>query len=173
MKQMVRSLLILAITATPLRAQSSDFAVPTARGLWLQLSGYVTQSAEDMPEAKYGYRPTPAVRSFGELVGHVAGSQNLFCATAMGEAPPAENAVEKAATSKAALVAAMKASNAYCAKAYAQSDAAARGDVMLFGQKQSRLGALMMNATHDGEHYGNIITYLRMNGMVPPSSRAQ
>mgnify|MGYP000486060482 CR=1 FL=1 len=71
-----------------------------------------------------------------------------------------------------ALVAAIKASNAYCAKAYAQSDASARTAADVFGQKSNRLYALLMNASHDSEHYGNIITYLRMNGMVPPSSRA-
>lgn len=171
MKQGLKHLFVLACVAAPLQAQSADIAVPTSRALWQQLSGYVLASAEDMPEAKYGYKPVGTVRSFGELIGHVAGSQNMFCAAALGEPAPAEDAVEKAATNKAALIAAMKASNAYCAKAYAQSDAAARAEIMLFGGKQTRLYALAMNATHDGEHYGNLITYLRLNGMVPPSSQ--
>ena len=66
---------------------------------------------------------------------------------------------------------ALQASNDNCRRAYAQGDADAAGKVDVFGQKQSRLYVLMINATHDNEHYGNIVTYLRMNGMVPPSSR--
>ena len=124
-----------------------------------------------MPESKYGYKPTPEVRSFGELIGHVAGSQLMFCAIALGEKAPAEDAVEKAATSKADLVKALDASNAYCARAYAQSDAAVSQSVSLFGSTQTRLYTLLINATHDNEHYGNIVTYMRLNGMVPPSSQ--
>lgn len=171
MKNPVKHALILGLLAAPLQAQSGDFAVATTRAHWTTLSGYVLASAVDMPEEKYSFRPVAGVRTFGELIGHVAGAQNMFCAMALEEKAPSEDAVEKAATSKAALIAAMKASNAYCAKAYAMSDAASRGEIMVFGQKQSKLYALMMNATHDGEHYGNLITYLRINGLVPPSSK--
>jgi hypothetical protein len=70
-------------------------------------------------------------------------------------------------------VAALKASTQYCSKAYAQTDGAAQGKTKLFGQERTRLYALGLNATHDAEHYGNIVTYLRVNGIVPPSSRQQ
>ncbi len=154
--------------ATP-KPTTSNSAVADARALWQQLSGFVLQSAIDVPEDKYSFKPTPAVRSFGELFAHVAGAQSMFCAIALGQAPPAEDAVK--ATTKQALIDALKKSNADCDKAYAQSDADSGGQVDLFGQKKSRLYTLMMNATHDGEHYGNLITYLRLNGMVPPSSK--
>jgi uncharacterized damage-inducible protein DinB len=95
----------------------------------------------------------------------------MFCAIAMGEKPPAEDAVEKAATTKDALVKAMRASNDNCARAYKQTDAASAGMVDLFGQQRTRLFTLMMNTGHDNEHYGNIVTYLRINGLVPPSSK--
>ena len=65
----------------------------------------------------------------------------------------------------------MKSSNAYCAKAYAQTDAASAATVDLFGAPHSRLFTLLENATHDNEHYGNLVTYLRMNNLVPPSSK--
>ena len=170
--------LMLAVPVCALRAQdhtaSPDQAVGTARALWTQLSGFVTQSAEDVPESKYSYKPTPDVRSFGELIAHVAGSQYMFCATAMGDSGRAEDDIEKQKlTKKADLVAAMKASNDYCAKAYAQTDDAAAAKISLFGQERTRLYALMINATHDAEHYGNVITYMRLNRMVPPSSRKQ
>jgi uncharacterized damage-inducible protein DinB len=168
-----RSLVVLAFAAGPLLAQGkpAPSAVADARELWKEASDYIVQSAVDVPEDKYGYRPTSAVRSFGEIIAHVAGAQSMFCAIALGEKPPAEDAVEKTAKTKAALIDAMRASNSYCARAYAQCDAQATASVDLFGATHTRLFTLMMNATHDNEHYGNIVTYMRINGMVPPSSK--
>ncbi len=177
MKLFVCCAALLAFRAAPLLAQdrqaAADHAVAAARDIWQQQSGYVTQAAEDVPEAKYGYKPTPEVRSFGQLIAHVAGSQYMFCAAAIGDSTRSEDDIEKSKTSKADLVAAMRASNAYCASAYRQSDDASRQTVTMFGQKRTRFYVLMNNATHDAEHYGNIVTYLRLNGMVPPSSRRQ
>jgi uncharacterized damage-inducible protein DinB len=146
-------------------------AVAQVRAQFEQASTYVLQSAEDMPADKFSFRPTPDVRTFGELIGHVAGSQQMFCAIALGETPPAEDAVEKAAKSKADLVKAMRTSNEFCARAYKQTDAAATATVDLFGQKVTRLTTLIENYGHDMEHYGNLVTYLRINGLVPPSSK--
>lgn len=148
-------------------------AVETQRQLWMQATRSVTRAAEQMPEADYAYRPVETVRTFGQLVGHIAGAQAMMCAIALGEAPPAEDAVEKAATTKAALVAALKESTAKCEKAYAQADAAVGAPVTMFGMNTTRLFALGMNALHNGEHYGNMVTYMRMKGMVPPSSQGQ
>ena len=165
-----RALSLLLLAAGPLGAQGAS-PTASARMLWQDVTGYIVQSAADVPEDKYGYKPTPAVRSFGELIGHIAGSQSMFCAMALGEKEPAEDAVEKSTTSKAGLIAALKASNDYCARAYALSDAATAATIKVFGADRTKLYALMMNATHDNEHYGNIVTYMRLNGMVPPSSR--
>lgn len=171
------SILVLAIAAAPAFAQApaavaADPAVAGARDLWSTLSGYIITSAEQMPEADYSFRPVPTVRTFGQLIGHVAGAQYMFCAAALGDAPKAEGDIENKVTSKVALVAAIKASNEYCKRAYAQSDAVTgEGMIKLFGQDRTRLYALLINATHDGEHYGNIVTYLRVKGMVPPSSQ--
>jgi len=167
-----RALAVLALAASPLAAQGTSASpVGTARMLWEDVTGYLVQSAQDMPAEKYGYKPTPAVRSFGEIIGHVAGSQEMFCAVALGEKPPAEDAVEKTAKSKEALIAALKASNDRCQKAYAMSEETAAAMTDVFGGRQSKLYVLIVNTTHDNEHYGNLVTYLRMNGMVPPSSR--
>jgi uncharacterized damage-inducible protein DinB len=172
---MKRSTLMFAaaVFALPLaaEAQTGNAAVTTSRALWQQLTGYITTAAEEAPESLYAYKPTPEVRSFGQLIGHVAGAQYLICAAALGEPAREEDAVERSQTTKAGLVAALKASTEYCARAYAQSDAAAQGKTQLFGQEQTRLYALMLNATHNGEHYGNLVTYLRINKIVPPSSR--
>lgn len=153
----------------PKSHSSHTSAVADIRAHWKTLSGYVLQSAIDVPEDKYAYKPTPDVRSFGELFAHLAGSQSMFCAMALGEKAPAEDAVT--AKTKAELIEALKQSDRNCERAYTQTDAAAGGQVDVFGEQHSRLYALMLNATHDGEHYGNLVTYLRMNGMVPPSSR--
>jgi uncharacterized damage-inducible protein DinB len=169
-------LLSLAVAAAPVAAQSqasapASGAVTASRILWQQVTRNITTTAEELPDSLYAYQPTPEVRTFGQLFGHIAGSQYLFCAAALGEPERAEDAVEKATTSKAGLVAALKASTDYCNRAYAQSDSAAMAGTELFGEKQTRVFALIMNAQHNGEHYGNLVTYLRLNGIVPPSSR--
>ena len=160
-----------AIAQAPAGEPAPDFAVATIRTLWQQITGYITTVAEELPESTYAYRPTPEVRSFGQLIGHVAGAQYLFCAAALGEPPREEDDIEKTQTTKAELVAALKASSEYCDRAYAQTDAATQAATTLFGQERTRFLALTMNATHNGEHYGNLVTYLRLNGIVPPSSR--
>jgi uncharacterized damage-inducible protein DinB len=159
----------LALVAAPAAAQNT--AVANARTLWQDVTAQVTQIAEEVPDSLYGFKPASTVRSFGELFGHVAGAQYMFCAAAVGDPPREEDAVEKSATSKAALVAALKASTAYCERAYAQTDAGAQAPVEIFGQQRTRLWVLGMNGVHNGEHYGNLVTYLRINGIVPPASR--
>ena len=111
------------------------------------------------------------MRTFGQLIGHLAGSQDMICGSALGEKTGEEADVEKSTTTKAALLAALKASTDHCAKAYAMSDADAAKMHSLFGEDRTALWALMQNTVHDGEHYGNIVTYMRMLGMVPPSSQ--
>lgn len=167
---------LAAGVAVPLAAQDAATASPavgTARQLWEPMIAYITTVAQELPESTYAYKPTPEVRSFGQMVGHVAGAQYLICAAALGDAPRNEDDIEKTKKAKAELVAALKASTEYCGRAYAQTDKAAQGKTKLFGQERTRLYALGLNATHDAEHYGNLVTYLRMNGIVPPSSRRQ
>jgi uncharacterized damage-inducible protein DinB len=171
----VSTLVLLSAVASPLAGQArqggDSASVTTARWAWQMVTNYITQAAQDMPEDKYSFRPTASVRTFGELIGHVAGAQNMICAVAMGEQPGTEDAIEKTVKDKAGLIRALRQSTDYCARAYRQTDAATHAAATLFGMNVTRLHALMLNATHNGEHYGNIVTYLRINGMVPPSSR--
>ena len=160
-----------ALAAQTEKPASGSPAVSTARMLWEQPTKYITTVAEELPESTYAYRPTPEVRTLGQLIGHVAGAQYLFCAAALGEPERQENDVEKTRTRKADLVAALKASTKYCERAYAQTDRTAQQGAKLFGQERTRLYALGLNANHNAEHYGNMVTYLRLNGIVPPSSR--
>lgn len=156
--------------ATAMAPANPTAAVMAIHGNWDMMIKYITTAAEEWPEADYGYKPVKTVRSFGELVAHVAGAQDMICAAVLGEAQPAEDAVEKAATTKDAIVAALKASTEHCAKAYAITDAQGTDPIKLFGGDNTKMGALALNAVHDGEHYGNVVTYMRMKGMVPPSS---
>ena len=134
------------------------------------LSGVVIAAAEKMPEESYSFKPTPDVRSFGQLVGHLADSQLYFCSLAAGETPPAGGA-EKSKTSKADLIAALKEAVAYCGKAYTgMTDAKGSEMVKLMNFDFARLTVLSANTAHDYEHYGNMATYMRIKGIVPPSS---
>lgn len=138
---------------------------------WKELSGYIARAADQIPESDYGFRPTPTVRTFAQLIGHLADGQFIICAAALNETPKAVEGDWEKKTGKAELTAAFKASNEYCARAYAQADAAGSMRTKLFGQDATRFDALVRNAVHDGEHYGNIVTYMRVKGMVPPSSQ--
>jgi uncharacterized damage-inducible protein DinB len=180
MRRLLLALTVVAVLPLAAAAQSQPASAPRSaadpsiaalRDNWKQVSDFITAAATELTEAEYAYRPVATVRTFGELIGHVAGAQNMMCAAALGEPQPAEDAVESTAKTKAALVAALRASNAYCARAYAITAASAGIATELFGSPTTRAGALALNAVHDGEHYGNIITYMRMMGKVPPSSR--
>jgi uncharacterized damage-inducible protein DinB len=140
------------------------------KGLYSFLSNAVVRGAEKMPEENYSFKPTPDVRSFGQLVGHVADANYMFCAQASGEANPMKN-IEKTKTSKADLVSAMKDAVAYCDKTFdGMTDAKGSEMVKFFNFNLARLTLLSLNTAHTDEHYGNMVTYLRLKGIVPPTS---
>jgi len=143
------------------------------RGFYGIVSHEVIAAAEKMPEENYSFRPTPEVRTFGQLVGHVADGQYEFCPMASGD-PLAPKDIEKTKTSKADLVAALKEAVAYCNKTFAgMNDAQGSQMVKMMGFSMARLTVLSINTAHTDEHYGNMVTYLRMKGIVPPSSERQ
>ena len=132
----------------------------------------LVRAAEQMPEGDYSFQATKDVRTFGQLIGHVADANFMICSTASGEANPSTTSSEKTLTTKTDLVKALKDSFTFCDKAYQLADSKAAEEVTLFGSlKTNRIGALAFNAAHDMEHYGNIVTYMRLKGMVPPSSQ--
>jgi uncharacterized damage-inducible protein DinB len=135
-----------------------------------RLKEIILRSAEKMPEENYSFKPADSVRSFGQIVGHVADAQYLFCSVALGEKNPSPN-IEQTKSSKADLTAALKDAFAYCDKAYESvTDVSATQPVKLFGSDAPKLGALIVNEMHTMEHYGNLVTYMRMKNIVPPSS---
>jgi len=147
-----------------------DAAVKSIAPLHEMVKGYLIAAAEQMPEELYSYRPTEDVRSFGQIIGHVANAQYLFCGNATGgTAQPPEDFEKR--TTKAGLVEAIKMGFEGCEEAYAMDDAKAMEEIQFFGNTGTRLWVLNFNATHNWEHYGNLVVYFRANGMVPPSSQ--
>ena len=135
-----------------------------------QVTSWIERAAEKMPEEEYAFKPDPAVRSFAQILGHIADADYLFCSTALGEKNPSLE-VEKTKATKAELTSAVHEAFAYCNRAYdALTDASANETVKAFGGERNKLGVLWFNASHNLEHYGNLVVYMRLKGIVPPSS---
>jgi len=165
-------LAVLALAAAPLSAQHEHHkagGMDAIRPLYERLKTLFIKSAEAMPEADYGFKPTEKVRTYGQLLGHVANENFIFCANVLGQENPNKADLEKAG--KAALVQGLTASFTYCDAAYRIDESRAMSETSLYGEKGSRLWALIYNVTHDSEHYGNVVTYLRLKGITPPSSQ--
>ena len=174
---LMRTILLLAAGAGLCLCQPPDLKSLSghARALQSQVKTNVMKAAEKMPAEDYSFKPTPDIRSYAELIAHVADANYLFCSASLVEKssePSLEDAVKKdPKKTKAAIVEALTASFAYCDKAYAAlDDKNASEPVKFFGQERARLGVLSFNTSHSFEHYGNIVTYLRLKKIVPPSS---
>jgi uncharacterized damage-inducible protein DinB len=162
-------LICLLATAAVASAQDNPLSAFNKRA-YGQVKVWLLGSAEKMPEENYNFKPTDAVRSFGQVVGHVADAQYLFCSVVLGEKNPALK-IEQTKTTKADLIAALKDAFAYCDKAYdGMTDASAVQLVKFFGGDTPKLSVLTVNLAHSAEHYGNIVTYMRLKNIVPPSS---
>ena len=155
------------------QAQAAPPANPittSEKGLYSFMSHAVIAAALKMPEENYSFKPTPEVRSFGQLVGHVADASYMFCSQSIDEPNP-NKGIEKTKTSKADLVAAIKDAVAYCNKAF-EGMTDAKGSEMgkFMNFDMAKLTLLSLNTAHTDEHYGNMVTYLRIKGIVPPTS---
>jgi uncharacterized damage-inducible protein DinB len=126
------------------------------RGGFDEVHTAVSKSAELVPADTYMYRPVSTVRTFGELVAHIADSYGWYCSRAAGRNVQWSDAIEKGNTDKATVTRKLRESLAVCTAAY--------------GNGSSNLGTLMANIAHANLHYGNMITYLRMMGLVPPTN---
>lgn len=133
------------------------------------VSGHVLSASESVPEDQYSYRPTEEVRTMGELFTHVAGAHFGYCAAISGQQVPAS--ARGNASTKAEIVATVRASRDFCLAAYRGASGNALGEtIQVFGGSDTRAGTMIQNLAHSNLHYGNIVTYMRGIGMVPPSS---
>jgi uncharacterized damage-inducible protein DinB len=146
----------------------------SAKAMHATIRRDLAEAAAAMPADEYAFKPTPQLRSFGELVGHVVNANFSFCALARGERSPSTTNWEKVA-GKDALVKALNDSLAYCDDAYAATTDANVGSIVKMpgpaaGKETTRGLVLMFNTTHNNEHYGNIVVYMRLRNHVPPST---
>jgi hypothetical protein len=162
-------LLIVALgSAGSLFAQGGNPLSSELKQNYEQQKAALLGEAARMADADYAFKATRDVGTFGSRVAHVADAQMMICSAVKGETKKGETAGK---TSKADLVAALKASFNYCDDAYASlTDATAMQTVKIFGQSQTKLSALWGNLAHDGEMYGYMAVYLRLKGLTPPSS---
>ena len=180
-------LVLVGVLTMPsmLAAQTSDGGVAAAlspstaasvTNMHMTIRRNLIEAAEAMPAGEYAFKPTPQIRSFAELIGHVATANYLFCSVAKGEPMPSMVNIEKTVTDKAGVVKALGDALTYCDGAYKETtDANANNMVKLpaigaAGGQSTRALVLMFNTTHNNEHYGNVILYLRLKNIVPPST---
>ena len=171
MTKLASTLLLFALIAAPTAAsaQNPNPLTANAKVQFGALSGFVVRSAEKVPEGLYNFRPVAEVRTMAQLFGHVADAMFGMCSTAAGTKPP-RTGLEKE-TAKPLLVAALKEGVSYCNGVYdAMTDQKGTETVPFAFGPTPRLSVLYFVVSHTYEHYGNLVTYMRLNKIVPPSS---
>ena len=177
---MIRSMLVAALAAilsSPALAQSDTLSakavVDSSAAMFKAPRSYILRAADKMPEEHYSFRPTSEVRTFAEILGHVADGHYLVCSMSLGEKSPNPEMQhnEKTKRTKAELIQALTESAAYCDRAHTQP-AGPKGAELIdwFGTQHPRATTLFFNTGHDWESYGTLVAYMRLKGIVPPSS---
>jgi hypothetical protein len=162
------SILFAALaSAFVLQAQENPLSTELKQN-YDQRKNAILGEADRMPDSGYSFKPTPEMGTFGSRVAHVADAQMMICSAAKGESKKAATAGK---TSKADIMAALKESFDYCDGVYDTfTDAMAAQPVKIFGHSEAKLSALWGNLGHDSEMYGYMAVYLRLKGLVPPTS---
>ena len=163
-------LLLLLLIAGAAQAQNNVTA--SLKGLHEITAGNIMATAEMLDPDMYAFQPTEEVRTAGQILAHIANAQYTFCSVAAGEDSPNATNFEEEATSKAEVVDALSGAFDYCAGVYeGMTDEEGAEMRNLFGMNMAASGVLAFNSGHNYEHYGNLVTYMRLNGIVPPSSQ--
>jgi uncharacterized damage-inducible protein DinB len=171
MRRILPVLMLLLVPAAAGAQATSDPFMTSSKQLYETGKRYVVTTAEQMPAEDFVYRPVATVRTLGQILGHLADVHFITCSIGLGEENPNPSSIEQSNPGKDELIEAMRRSYALCDRAYAQGDAALTAPAELFGQQTTRFHALNLNVSHDFEHYGNLVTYMRMRDRVPPSSQ--
>ena len=146
----------------------ADFA-SEAKQAYDHVKNNIIKAAQEMPDEDYNFQPTPDIRTFGALIGHIAAAQAHYCSAAEGTHMQLDTSSMK---TKAELVSALQQSSEECDKAYDAANPSNIGHTVGAGRMQrSELGVLYANIAHDNEEYGYMAVYLRLKGQVPPSSQ--
>jgi len=169
---------LAALTLTPCSSfgQTSQMeknpVSDAVRNILDRASKTMVAAADEMPADKYSYRPTPGQMTFGHLVMHMAGSNNLLCSKISGEAAPPEGKLADT-DPKERLVAALKSSFDFCTQAMSEvDDSKLSEELTLFGGRKATRAAAMIALTSDfADHYSAAAGYLRLNGLLPPTAQ--
>ena len=171
MKRAALAAALLVLGASPGTAFGQEPVTQSLLGLHDITKGHVIATAEMVDEALYAFQPTEEVRTLGSILAHVANSQYFFCSAAADEERPISENLEETKTTKPDIVEALKASFAYCDGVYAEMTDAEGAEIReFFGNSMAASAILAFNSAHNYEHYGNLVTYMRINGITPPSS---
>jgi len=161
--------IVVLVFSCVVQAQTANPLSTEAKAAYTTVKNYLLRAADKMPEADYSFKPVPEIRSWGELMAHIADSNASYCGRARGETKPVNAAQKK---TKAEIAAALKESFDLCDPFYdSLTDAillqtvAGRG-----GQMTTKMGVLTSNLAHLNEEYGYAAVYLRLKNIVPPSS---
>jgi uncharacterized damage-inducible protein DinB len=178
------SVLLSLVLVFPAAAQTGDQTPPKdplstmLRGFFARSRENLVRSAEKVPENLYDMRPGPQteVRTFGQIIGHLANMSYYYCSNAKEEKNPQADKDFEKLTAKADLVKSLKDAFDYCGTAYASlTDASALQTIQIYSEsgkpmKALRVRTLIQNISHNNEHYGNLVTYMRIKSILPPSS---
>lgn len=171
----MKTAIVTLLLAGALGAQSVSKSplIGTSQGFYSLVKNNVVRSADKIPAELWSFQPTPEVRTIAQLFAHIADGQYEFCGMA-SEGKPVDKGIEKTAKTKTEIVAALKGAFDYCDAAYSKmTDANAVELVNAFGRQATRIGVMDFNITHTYEHYGNLVTYMRLKGIIPPSSESR
>ncbi|NIP94291.1 MAG: DinB family protein [Akkermansiaceae bacterium] len=171
---MARPLILVAVAAALVSPRSLAAQDPLVRSLEELAERYrqnMIATAQLLDDELYGFQPTEEVRSAGRILAHVANTEITFCALGAGEDRPTDEDLEESRTTRAEIIAGLEEAAAYCERVYeALTDEELSEERILFGNPTTALGVLVFNASHTANHYGNLVTYMRLNGIVPPTS---
>lgn len=165
----VRTLILCLATGVLAVAQVNRFAADGKAMLQI-VKGNILKSPDKMPGENFTFRASADVRTYAQILAHIADSNFNICAMAKGEKRE-RSTVEKTVTDREGIVKALQESFTYCEGAWdAMTDTKAAETVKFIGGERTRLAVMNFNTMHDFEHYGNLVTYMRLKGIVPPSS---
>ena len=174
------SALVFAMCVIPSVSATQQMPAPAGQTFTLakeMLAGYqmtqtnLAEAAQKMPDEHWEFRPTPDIKPFGQLVAHAALAQFRNCATLRGEDNPKKDEKEEARRSKTEAIALLKASTGYCDPPMSALSDSAMSEQTKMGPNQVAKGLFpAMVITHGAEMYGTMAVYLRLKGIVPPTT---
>src|SRR5271157_4871002 len=167
--KLLTAALLLAAVASAQDAPANPL-ITVSKNIYAIAKNDILRSVDKIPDDMWSFQPTKDVRTVAQLFAHIADGQYEFCGVA-AEGKSVSKDIEKNLKTKAEIVPALKEAFAYCDATYAKmTDANAPELASFFGMRITKLGVMDFNIAHTMEHYGNLVTYMRIKGIVPPSS---